>query len=258
MPMLVFKGGNALDMVYGPAARASMDLDFSIDRELRPPEREDVRARIERRINEAFWGGGYAVDAVAFRLVPGAVSGEVNPKVGGYEVEVRYRSKEVAEEQPRSLQIEISKWEYCGGKRGADFEGLRIFVYTPRMIVMEKLRAICQQTAEYMDVTGLRSRGARARDFFDIHTTMQRFGMDLTSADSLSLLRKIFFAKDVPLRLLAVFPKDKELHRQDFDSLQATIRAGTELQSFDFYFERIQELAGSILEALGIEESPSL
>lgn len=253
MQMLVFKGGNALDMVYGPAARSSMDLDFSMEGELSRAERLDVKDRIDRRINEAFWEGGYAVDRISFCVVPQPVSGAVNLKLGGYDIEVRYRRRDEPEDRSRALSIEISKCEHCGGKRSSDFEGLKIYVYTPEMIVIEKLRAICQQTRQYATMSGYRSRYARARDFFDIHTTMQRFEMDLRSQDNLTLLKQVFRAKDVPLRLLAAFPKDREVHRPDFESVLATVRASVKIESFDFYFDDVIRVSQSILKALGVE-----
>lgn len=253
MQMLVFKGGNALDMIYGPAARSSMDLDFSMEGELLPAERLDVKDRIDRRINQAFWEGGYAVDSVSLCVVPQPVSGKVNLKLGGYDIGIGYRQRDEPEDRSRALSIEISKCEHCGGKRSSDFEGLKIYVYTPEMIVIEKLRAICQQTRKYAAMSGYRSRWARARDFFDIETTMNRIQMDLTSQDNLTLLKQVFRAKDVPLWLLAQFPKDREFHRQDFQSVQDTAKASTDVREFDFYFDSVLQTSQSILEALGVE-----
>ena len=67
------------------------------------------------------------------------------------------------------------------------------------MIALEKLRAICQQMPEYI----LQRRpSARARDFYDIHLVVSLTGMNLSSQENLELVRHIFAAKDVPLRLL--------------------------------------------------------
>ncbi len=48
MDSLVLKGGNALDIVYGIAQRASLDLDFSIDKEFDKSELSRIDAKIAR------------------------------------------------------------------------------------------------------------------------------------------------------------------------------------------------------------------
>jgi hypothetical protein len=49
------------------------------------------------------------------------------------------------------------------------------------MIVVEKLRAICQQMNEY---SHRRYSTPRARDFYDIHSTVIGAQIDLGAADS--------------------------------------------------------------------------
>jgi hypothetical protein len=51
--------------------------------------------------------------------------------------------------QERTFTVDLSKCEYTVGKAEQEFDHFTIFVYTPEMIVIEKLRAICQQMADY-------------------------------------------------------------------------------------------------------------
>ncbi len=53
-----------------------------------------------------------------------------------------------------SLQftIDISKFEFTEGKRPRDIEGAVVFIYSPEMLAIEKLRALCQQLPSYKDI----------------------------------------------------------------------------------------------------------
>ena len=51
-----------------------------------------------------------------------------------------------------NFELEFSKYEYVGKKAEARIDGYTIYVYTPEMIVFEKLRAICQQLPEYANI----------------------------------------------------------------------------------------------------------
>jgi hypothetical protein len=97
------------------------------------------------------------------------------------------------------------------------------------MIVIEKLRAICQQMAEY---TEPRLASARARDFFDIHEAITKRAIDLTTPANLDLMRLIFEIKKVPLSLLLLIRNTREFHRPDWYSVDAG-----QVESFDFYFD---------------------
>lgn len=51
--------------------------------------------------------------------------------------------------QERVFTIDLSKYEYVTGKLELEFDDYTIYVYSPSMIAIEKLRAICQQMPEY-------------------------------------------------------------------------------------------------------------
>jgi hypothetical protein len=140
--------------------------------------------------------------------------------------------------------IDISKFEYTIGKQQQDLDGYRIFVYSPQMIVAEKLRAICQQMPEYGPVIKRSRAGAsRARDFVDIHAIVTRRRIDMSSQDNVSLLSHMFKAKKVPLSLLGYIGKYREFHQMDFQAVRDTVRPGVALKEFDFYFDFVLGLA---------------
>lgn len=136
--------------------------------------------------------------------------------------------------------IDISRFDYCEGKESRIIDGLTIYIYSPTMIVCEKLRALCQQMPEYAEIVKRgRSGSARARDFVDIHQLMNQFAIDLSSDASWSTLGNIFHAKRVPLRLLGELENYREFHRQNFQAVQDTVKPGIKLKDFDFCFDYV-------------------
>jgi len=260
--MLALKGGNALSLVHGITSRTSVDLDFSITQDF--PDFPHSKERIFRVLKDRFDSAGYVVlDA---KLVPKPrIDGEdLKPWWGGYELSFKLISKERYEQlrsRPGKLSIEametgpnkrrvftvdLSKHEYTQGREEHDLDDYTIYVYTPEMIVIEKLRAICQQMPEYPHMG---RASARARDFFDIYETVTRRAIDLTTSENIERLHHIFEAKEVPLSLLTKVGNFREFHRPDWPSVEESV-AGGKVESFDFYFDFV---LGEIerLKALG-------
>lgn len=168
MERLVLKGGNALDIIHKISLRASVDIDFSMADDIPEGERQEFRDTIERVLKETFKPEKYEVFDVKMVERPNALTPDMADFWGGYQVEFKlieeekYRqfSSKLSDLQRNALQlgqgakflIDISKFEYTAGKEAQDLEGYRIFVYSPQMIVAEKLRAICQQMKEYAPV----------------------------------------------------------------------------------------------------------
>jgi hypothetical protein len=146
----------------------------------------------------------------------------------------------VGPKSERIFRIQISKHEYCEGKVEHALDDYSIFVYTPTMIVIEKLRAICQQMDEY-PLRGYST--ARARDFYDMYSTITGVNVILSTMESLELVRNIFAAKSVDLTLLGEIERYREFHRQDWPSVELTVTG--KLESYDFYFDFV--LAQSLL-----------
>jgi predicted nucleotidyltransferase component of viral defense system len=268
METLVLKGGNLLDTIYGIASRASIDLDFSMETEFPEKDLDSIGGKIRRTLTDTFKAEGLTVFDIRFAKRPKKDSARTFEFWGGYQVEfkvietrryeefkddleaLRRRAVVVGDGQTKTFTIDISKFEYCIAKQEVDLEeGYTIYVYTPEMMVFEKIRAICQQMPEYGEVVPNPGRSARARDFFDIYTILEHFAFDLMTEDNQKLLRCIFDAKRVPLNLISLIGNYREFHRPDFSSVRDTVKAGIELKDFDFYFDYVVEKC-KLLKAL--------
>jgi predicted nucleotidyltransferase component of viral defense system len=209
---LVLKGGNAMSLVHGIGSRVSLDLDFSLDKDF--DDLSEVQNRMEQALTDRFVSRGFLPFDVKLLSKPSNPKDVADPRWGGYQLkfklvnETRSRSfgadteklrREalvVGPKQMKVFTVDFSKWEYTEGKTRADFDDYAIYVYTPAMIALEKVRAICQQMREYSP-TG-KTKRARARDFYDIFTIVTKTGFRFDDSESLELTRAIFAAKDVP------------------------------------------------------------
>ena len=245
---LGLKGGNALSLVYGLTERASLDLDFSMDADF--PDIEDARRRLFSSVKDRFDAIGYVVFDEVLKPKPRLDTDDVKPWWGGYELrfklierakyeafkerieKLRFNATVTGPAQARTFKVDLSKFEYTVDKAARDFHDYKIYVYTPEMIVAEKLRAVCQQFPDYPH----RGRPtARARDFYDIHRVVTVRRIDLLSAETLELIRQIFAVKQVPLEFLTRIQEHREFHRPDW---QAVIDSTTGfLEEYDFYFD---------------------
>ncbi|MEE9296987.1 MAG: nucleotidyl transferase AbiEii/AbiGii toxin family protein [Phycisphaerae bacterium] len=264
---LVLKGGNALSLVHNMTSRASFDLDFSMEGEFAPNELADYAERIEYRLTQAFTPAGYVVFDVKLEPKPENVSDELKDFWGGYNLEFkaipagRYRElkgdlkairREAIPPKPGGkarFEIDISRHEYCSGKQAVEIDHFTVYVYTPSMVVCEKLRAICQQRPAYTAFVK-KHRAPRARDFFDICEAIRRFDIDVAAPANLDTIKNMFRAKRVPLKLLRDIESDREFHRQDWDAVRDTVDPGIVLRDFDFYFDFVRGLCKEVANAL--------
>ena len=266
--LVVLKGGNALGLVYRVSTRTSIDLDFSISGDFENPD--DAKVRLFAALRDRFDARGYVVIDLRFQKRPQLRGTDEKPWWGGYELsfklverdvytellrhpghdKVRIHSIPVGARESRSFKIDFSKYEYTGAKIVRELEDYTVYVYSPAMIVVEKLRAICQQMDGYPHRG---ARRARARDFYDIHQVLTNFGFDLAADENLTLAREIFAAKRVPLRFLGTLPDVREFHRPDWVAVVETTTGA--LENFDFYFDFVVAAAGK-LKALWVEEPP--
>jgi hypothetical protein len=260
---LVLKGGNALSLVHGLSRRTSLDIDFSIETDFE--DFEESRSRVFRAIKDRFSSVGFVVFDESFERKPSAPHPNQRPWWGGYELKFKLIDKAkyealggipeslrrnalvVGPEQQRKFSVDMSRHEYCVGKLERELDNYTIYVYSPEMIVIEKLRAICQQMAVYERAS---LRNARARDFYDIYKVVTAIGMDIAQPESIEVMKHIFAAKKVPLPLLAKVRDHREFHRPDWPAVVASVPE--KLEEFDFYFDFVIEcIAG--LEALWVE-----
>lgn len=247
---LVLKGGNALNLVHAIGTRSSVDVDFSIDGDFQ--DFEDTKRRILGALGDRFGSAGYRVFDVVFEQRPNIVGLDLNPKWGGYTVKFKIIENEKYEQlqsdlnklrinatvtgplQHRTFTIDISKFEFCEGKQEIIFNDYTIYVYTPSMLAIEKLRAICQQMPEYPLNP---HKTARARDFYDIYSLVEQTHIDLSTRDSHELVKNIFAAKEVSLALIRKVADVRDLHRGDWPSVRDSVSG--KLEEFDFYFNYV-------------------
>lgn len=185
-----------------------------------------------------FWGG-YQIE---FKIIEYEKYSGLSDKIES----LRRNALVVGNRQKKKIKIDISKFEYCIPKQKYEMDGYTIYVYTPEMIVIEKLRAICQQMPEYAGIVTTPSRSARARDFFDIYATIEHFKIDLATKQNTELLNNIFAAKRVPVELIGKIQDYREFHRSDFTAVKDTVKIDTELRDFDFYFDYVVDKCRSL------------
>lgn len=255
MDMLVLKGGNVLDLIYGVSARSSIDIDLSMGKEFDDNNLDNIWAKIQKVLEDTFEEAGYSVFDIKFAKKPKKITPDLKDFWGGYEIEFKVIEKAkyshfendleslrnnalvVGPNNRKRFFIQISKFEFCDKKQEYEMEGYRIYLYSPEMIVFEKLRAICQQMPEYKKLVKSKHKTARARDFVDIYFLLKKFKIEINSKENIELLKCIFNAKRVPLELIGRINEYREFHLQDFDAVKDTMKAGIRLKDFDFYFD---------------------
>jgi len=260
---LALKGGNAVNLVYKLGTRSSVDVDFSLEADF--DDRADAELRILRALTNRFAEVNYVVFDGKLAQRPPLKQKTADDRFGGYEFSfkiiergkydayvsdldrTRREALVVGPLNQRTFKIQISKHEHCAGKREVELDHYTIYVYTPEMLAIEKLRAICQQMPEYP------KRGhpvARARDFYDIYTILESTHAVLNSPENLKLISDIFRAKDVDVKLINRIRDFREFHRPDWSSVQLSVTG--ELKDFDFYFDFVlQEV--ELLKTLWVE-----
>lgn len=258
MNLLVLKGGNAINLIHKLTTRASIDVDFSLPGDL-PGGVGTALPKIERALDETFRIHGLRVFDVKAQERPFPVSEDVANFWGGYNVEFKIatedsfqtHSSDIASLRRNAITlgrgtkflIDISRFEYTALKEKHEVDGYTIFAYSPAMIICEKLRAICQQMPDYNEVIHRERNGSpRARDFVDIYGLCEQQAVDLTTAPNRHLLQAIFNAKRVPMSLLEKVGEFRDFHRNEFESVRATMKQGERIEEFDFYFDYVLKL----------------
>ena len=252
-------------------------------------EFEEMKSRLFRALHDRFDSLGYVVFDERFveRPLPkaGQASGVGITLWGGYNAEfklvrkdidrqlrddlsIRTRKKLGREPNPeqflqarrtqsqvtgagsgRVFTIEISKFEYTEGRVIRNVDNFDCYVYTPAMIAVEKLRAICQQLPQY---EFRKNPTPRPRDFFDIHTIATRTDCDVAAAEHHPLVRNMFSAKAVPLELLRELGANdvRTFHSQQWNSVKNAVRGST--HPFDYYFDFVVSVALRLSDAMAL------
>ncbi|MBK7692352.1 MAG: nucleotidyl transferase AbiEii/AbiGii toxin family protein [Bacteroidetes bacterium] len=252
------KGGNAIDLAYtrdsDDISRTSYDLDYSIEGGDFTENEKEIAKRIEDTLTQTYREHDFILLDYKFLNRPKSVNEDLSEFWGGYKVTFKVIGKKEFDEYNENLEksrrsaiplnsnhsnifeLEFSKFEFVQ-KQPIDVEGFKIYVYTPEMIVFEKVRAICQQLPEYKEVIRSFSPRARARDFYDIHLIMDMYNIDPSTAENIELIRNIFEAKRVPLSFIKGIKTNKTLHEDNWQSVIDTLPPAEELNEFDYYFD---------------------
>lgn len=273
MELLTLKGGNAMSMIYEITNRASYDLDYSMEADIQESMGE-FKQRLEDTIasslkdigyhvidfnmaekpknmpieRQEFWGGYHA----HFKIIP-AEKYDSNMDVQ----KLRNLAEEIGPGHLKKFPVDISKHEYTEKGEYVALEGLDVRVYTPSMLVAEKVRAICQQMPEYLEVIGKDSpkRGNRAKDFYDIHAICSKIpDIDTSSEEFYYILQKMFEVKRADIKLIKRIASMKSFYSEGFGNVKDTLPAHEQeqLQGFDVYHSFVVDIVDAIAERQGI------
>ncbi|MDT2874422.1 nucleotidyl transferase AbiEii/AbiGii toxin family protein [Lactococcus lactis] len=260
---LVLKGGNALKL-YGIVERESQDLDFSIKETIRFTEKEEGK-EFQKSISEAFIKKGYFVNDFKFISKPKKRHESLPPFWGGYKIiftllDTSLYQDMIASQAPenmkelnryaiplegdgKKIEIDLSYDEYVENKLDYDLDGTKIYLYSPIMIVYEKIRASCQQLDEYP----LTANKTRARDLYDIYKSLtnskqMELREQVLSVENFYILENIFRVKEVPFSLMKKLETKKEDLKIDYEEKVLPQVSSRNQEDFEFIFDYNQKL----------------
>ena len=260
MGILVLKGGNALDLAYDITNRGSIDIDFSMEKDFSEKEKKRLIRKFEYLLNKEFSKENLVVFDIHFTDRPQNMNDAVKSFWGGYLLEfkiiqsdkfdtlngdleaIRRNALPIYADNSTKFTVDISKYEYVADKRAKDIEGAIVYVYSPEMLALEKLRALCQQNPNYKEFVFSITSKSRARDFYDIYNLTESFSINFKASENIELCTHIFEAKRVPLHYISLINEQRELHRQSWESVVSTVNQKERLKDFDFYFEYVVNL----------------
>lgn len=265
METLVLKGGNALSIAYGVGNRGSADLDFSMEQDF--TDVQQTVQTIASNLAETFAAHKLHAFDVKVAEKPKTLPIALRSFWGGYRIEFKVADATIlaryghdpkqlqraslelgtAESRSKTFSVDISRYEYCGHKVAHELEGFTYYVYPPQLLVFEKVRAICQQMPEYVSIVSTHHPRARARDFYDIHSLMEEFDIDLESTESQDVLRQVFDAKKVPVEFLERLGTTQDYHAVDFPAVRSTVTDPSRTRPFAFYFDYVVARFGHLL-----------
>lgn len=253
--ILTLKGGNALKLL-GITERQSQDLDFSIKKDIRFNETEDSYL-FQNALNKGFEEEGYVVNNYKFKNKPQKRRENLPDFWGGYEITFSIISRdqvekleqrnisninayaESLENDSKVIQIDLSFDEYTESRVSTDIDNVTIYLYSPLMIVYEKIRASCQQLDEYQ----LASSKTRARDLYDIYSTLTNIKYvdlreEILNPNNFEILKKMFELKEVSIDLIPKIKTIKDrLEKNYLDVVVPQIPSEGRVVGFDYLFE---------------------
>lgn len=258
MKGLVLKGGNALSIAYNIKDRGSVDIDFSIENDFSEEEITRIENQLDNLLNSEFVKEDMLVFDIKFKEKPKQqkvkewkgyeILFKIIPRelfVEGSDQKNRMNAISIKSDHSKSFSVDISSYEYVASSKMADVEGTILRVYTPEMIVIEKLRALCQSLPEYQKIVPTAKLKGRARDFYDIWNVCQHFSLDFKAEKNKQLMEDIFASKLVPVSFLSLVPKYKDLQSKDWVNVIDTVEEN--LKEFEFYYNFTMSIVKNLI-----------
>ena len=153
------------------------------------------------------------------------------------------------ENNRKKIEIDLSYDEYVADKKSYDLEGTTIYLYSPLMLVYEKIRASCQQLEDYKLV----GNKTRARDLYDIYKILTNpkqanLREAVLDQDNFYILENIFKAKDVPLELMLKLDSKESDLAEDYKTKVIPQIVSSETEDFDYIFFYNKDLFEKLFE----------
>lgn len=253
---IVLKGGTALHLAEQINARLSTDIDFSTPAAV--PNANRFFPKMEKALGRHFKALGYEVIDGRFARKPKRKRAGVPENWGGWTFQFKLSDLKNKDKTPQTktkralvpegaasskIEIEISEYEYCGSVLDIPVDDTLVPVYSATLLVLEKIRAICQQHPTYK----FSQNKNRARDYYDVYQLTRKHREHSGFFQELkNHLEPVFAAKQVPLELLNKIFDEAFLGVQEnsFRALADTV--GESLQPFSFYSEQLKWLVRKI------------
>lgn len=268
MEILTLKGGNAMQLLE-ITDRASQDLDFSIRQGIKlSAEVEGVA--FKESLDRIFEEEGLKVIDYKFVCKPKKSKSVLPPFWGGYGIEFKLITNEFYEkygpENPQALsvraesleggkkkiEIDISLEEYTEPRIEMELEDITIYLYSPLMIIYEKMRALCQQLPDYPLAS---TEKVRARDLYDIYIAITKSKGSLLeeiyNEKNLYIIKEMFKTKDVDIGLLRKIKDYKDNLEQDYkDRVIPQISEKSEKPNFEYLFSYNLKIINEMYELI--------
>ena len=214
------------------------------------------------RLQNEFNQLGYQVVSFKFEEKPSTKKEWTPPFWGGYKIDFSILKEEVfsnlseaqlkninafaesIEDGKKKIQIDLSFDEYTDPRIKETIDDIDVYLYSPLMIIYEKIRASCQQLPEY--TVGMNKK--RARDLFDIYTILTNIKHidlydEVLNPDNLYIIDKMFSIKDVSIELIPKIETIKEELREDYlNKVIPQVPGDQSTPDFDYLFEFNKEL----------------
>lgn len=259
---IYLKGGQAVRLVENIDNRFSADMDFSMSGKINNP---DEFFKFTKEVLEGHFEGHdlHLFDCRWIRK-PKVRKNGLPDFWSGWQLEFKLieKSKKLLASEDKTRQalipkntntskitLEISEFEYCGSIQKVNLKGSEVRAYSRVLIILEKVRAICQQHPDY----AYAGNKQRTRDYYDIANLIEKSlkeskeNTDAFYAESKKHLENVFKAKEVPLDILErIFAADfLELQEKGWATVEATT-SSYQRQSFEYYVEVLKEFIRKI------------